>query len=120
MKNPSNKTVWMYVSGFILSLLLTLAAYVVVQIHVASEHSIISHEILIPTILSLAVLQLMVQLFCFLHLGQETGPRWNLAALLSTLALILIIIIASIWIMDHLNYNMSPRQMNQYIIDQSG
>ena len=109
-----------YVTGFILSIVLTLAAYFIVQIHVASEHSVISHAILIPAILILAVAQLLVQLFFFLHIGHETGPRWNLAILLSTVVLILIIVVGSIWIMNNLNYNMTPQQIQQYMIDQSG
>jgi cytochrome o ubiquinol oxidase operon protein cyoD len=109
-----------YLTGFVLSIILTLAAYFAVQAHVKSEHSVISHEVLIPLILGLAVVQLLAQLFFFLHLGKESGPRWNLAVLISTLVLILIIIAGSLWIMNHLNYNMTPQEINKYLIDQSG
>ncbi len=110
-----------YLIGFILSLALTLAAYVVVQIHVASEHSIISHAVLIPTIFALAFVQLAVQPFYFLHLSFTAGAgRWKAAMFVSTFALVLLVVVGSLWIMNHLNYNMTPARVNQYMQDQQG
>ncbi len=107
--------------GFALSILLTFTAYVVVFIHVNAAHEAISHEVLIPTILALAMAQLVVQLFFFLHLGFGTrGERWKLGIFISTFALVLIVVVGSIWIMNHLNYNMTPSQVNQYMQDQQG
>jgi cytochrome o ubiquinol oxidase subunit IV len=91
-----------------------------VLIHVNAEHGIISHEVLIPLILILAVAQLIVQLFFFLHLGSGSGKSWKIGALISTIILVLIIVLGSLWIMEHLNYNMTPDQMNQYIQNQQG
>lgn len=108
------------IAGFVLSILLTLGAYIIVQIHVNSEHSVISHAVLIPAILALAVAQLIVQMLFFLHLGDESGPRWRLAAFISTIVFVLIIVVGSIWIMNHLNYNMTPAQIDQYMQDQQG
>ncbi len=109
-----------YIIGFVLSIIFTLTAYIMVQIHVSSEHSVISHEILIPAILTLAIAQLFVQLVFFLHLAREDGPRWKLAILISTMGIVLLIVVGSIWIIGHLNYNMmaSPSDMNQYINSQ--
>jgi cytochrome o ubiquinol oxidase operon protein cyoD len=108
-----------YVAGFILSILLTLASYILVQIHVNFGHSVISHAVLIPAILIFAMVQLVVQLIFFLHLGSGAGAGWKLVIFISTVLLLLIIVVGSIWIMNHLNYNMTPAQMNQYIQDQS-
>jgi cytochrome o ubiquinol oxidase subunit IV len=113
-------TLALYIVGFVSSILLTLAAYVLVLIHVNAEHGIISHEVLIPLILILAVAQLIVQLFSFLHLGSGSGKGWKIGALVSTIILVLIIVLGSLWIMQHLNYNMTPDQMNQYIQNQQG
>ncbi len=109
-----------YVTGFVLSILFTLAAYVVVEIHVGSEHSIISHEVLIPAILGLAFVQFIIQLVFFLHLGEESGPRWKLAVFLSTFALVLVVVVGSLWIMNHLNNNMTPVQIDQYLQNAQG
>lgn len=120
MEKTNEPKLTSYITGFVLSVILTLAAYFVVQIHVNSEHSIISHAILIPTILALAVVQLVIQLIFFLHLGSRSGGRTQLAIFIATIMLVLLIVIGSIWIMDHLNYNMTPDQVNQYMQDQQG
>ena len=93
-----------YITGFILSLAFTLAAYFAVVNHFPNALIII---------LFLAIAQLVIQLLFFLHVGQEQGPRWNLAVLLSTLGVVLIVVIGSLWIMNHLNYNMTPMEMDQ-------
>jgi cytochrome o ubiquinol oxidase operon protein cyoD len=109
-----------YIAGFIASIVLTLAAYFAV-VHPEYFHLPTSTAILVA-ILALAILQLIVQMLFFLHVGSEPGRNWKLTVFFSTLSLVLIIVIGSIWIMNHLNYNMmaSPTEMNQYIQDQQG
>jgi len=117
-----NATLKSYVSGFILSVLLTLAAAGLIWVHVSSDHTAFTHEFLTASVLILAFAQLIVQLVFFMHLGREKGPRWRLGAFVSTVGIILIIVVGSIWIMGHLNYNMmaSPGEMNAYIQSQDG
>ncbi len=111
-----------YIIGFALSVTLTLAAVWLIWTHIQSGHTVFSHQFLIAAILALAIAQMLVQLVFFMHLAEESGPRWRLGALLSTVGIVLIIVIGSIWIMDHLNYNMmaSPSDMNAYIQSQDG
>lgn len=111
-----------YIIGFVLSLALTLTAAALVWIHINSGHTLLSHEFLYPALLVLAIVQLLVQLIFFMHLAGESGPHWRLGVLVSTVGIILIVVIGSIWIMDHLNYNMmaSPADMNTYIQSQDG
>ena len=104
----------MYSIGFILSLIFTIVAYHLVVAKV------LSGEILLMTILVLAVAQLVVQLYFFLHLGSEQKPRWNLISLINTVGIIFLVVIGSIWIMNHLNNNMTPQQMNMKIIQDEG
>jgi cytochrome o ubiquinol oxidase operon protein cyoD len=108
-----------YVIGFVLSVLLTLAAYFLVT-DPAYFHA--SYGMIVPIILILAIIQLLVQLIFFMHLAHESGPRWKLAVLISTIGIVLIVVVGSIWIMNHLNYNMmaNPAQMNAYIQSQDG
>lgn len=103
-----------YVIGFLLSIVITLISYIVVTNH------IVENTMLIVVILSLAMLQLIVQLLFFLHLGQEEKPRWNLIFFVATVGMMLLVIIGSIWIMDHLNYNMMPQQMNKVLLQDEG
>jgi cytochrome o ubiquinol oxidase subunit IV len=91
-----------YTLGFTLSILLTLAAYFIVANH------LLSGAMASLAIIGLALIQLWVQLIFFLHLGQESKPHWNLWMFLATFSLILIVIIGSLWIMQHLNYHMMP------------
>ena len=109
-----------YVFGFVLSIVLTLSSYFLVESHVNSSHESVPHEILIPAILTLATLQLIIQLIFFLHLlsGKGSEKRWKIIIFLSTISIILVIMIGSIWIMDNLNYHMTPQQMREYIMEQ--
>jgi len=113
-------SVFSYTLGFLLSIILTLVAYVPVAMHQNSFHQLFSHTFLIPFVLTLAFLQLTVQLLFFLHLGKESGPRWNLVFFISTFGLVLLVVVMSIWIMTHLNNNMTPQSMSDYLIRNEG
>lgn len=103
---PTYKT---YITGFILSLALTLAAYFAV---------VWQAPVTLWVIIALAMIQLIVQMVFFLHLGQGEDGHWNLTVFFSTVAIILILVAGSIWIMNHLNYNMTPGDMNIYMLKQ--
>lgn len=110
----SKATLQIYIIGFISSITLTLVAYdaVVTKFFVGNY--------LLFTILGLAIVQLVVQLIFFLHLNVESGPRWKLVAFVSTIGLVFIVVVGSLWIMNHLNNNMTPEQVNQYLQDSQG
>jgi cytochrome o ubiquinol oxidase operon protein cyoD len=91
-----------YITGFALSLIATLVPYYLVSQQAASK------DTMLTLILWFAALQLVVQVVFFLHLGREKKPRWNLFFLISTVTIALLVVIASMWIMKHLHYNMSP------------
>ena len=114
------KRVVAYTVGLLLALALTMEAFGLVFVHLHGGNGALSATILIPAILVLAMVQLAIQLMFFLHLGQGKESRWNTALFSFTFFGILVIVLASVWIMYHLNYNMTPTQVNQYIIDQSG
>lgn len=103
-------TIGSYIVGFTLSALLTLSSYLVVT------QNLIPKDITVGVIIFLALLQFIVQSIYFLHLDKENGPRWNLSVFLSALSLVDLIVIGSIWIMTHLNYNMMPNNIIQNYI----
>jgi cytochrome o ubiquinol oxidase operon protein cyoD len=103
-----------YVIGYIISVYLTVTAYLLVRNHMNS------HAILLSLIIGLALVQFIVQLLFFLHLGRETKPRWKLLVFSFMIVIVCIIVFGSLWIMDNLNYRMTPSQMNTYMNDQSG
>lgn len=107
----------LYVIGFVASALLTLGAYFAVTAELFSGGE------LVIFIMMLAIVQLVVQIVCFLHIGEESGPRWNLISLLLTISFILVIVIGSLWIMGNLNHNMMfmpSSEIDTYFIDKEG
>lgn len=102
-----------YVTGFVFSLLLTAIPYLIVV------RDWLDGNALVAVLLGFALLQLMVQLVFFLHIGSETKPRWKLVALLFSILVVMIVVIGSIWIMYNLDYNMmTPTDTNEYMLDQ--
>lgn len=103
-----------YVVGFAFAVALTLLAYAVV----VGEW--LPGSVGLFAIMALAVVQLVVQLVYFLHLDRG-GSRHDKAAFWMMLLVLLIIVIGSLWIMAHLDYNMmrSPDKMTEYMLEQS-
>ena len=109
-----------YIFGFLLSIILTLSAYILAMIHITSTHEALPHEILIPLLIGLAMVQLCVQLIFFLHIYNESKTKWNFVFFVGTFMGVLLVIIMSLWIMNHLNYNMTPDQMKNMILKDEG
>lgn len=102
-----------YVIGYVLSLALTLTAYVLVT------QNQLRYRLIVGVIVVLALTQFIVQMLCFLHLGNETKPRWKLVVFGFMLGVVLILVGGSLWIMTNLNYRMTPEQINTYLNQQS-
>ncbi len=120
IENKHVPTIKSYIIGFGLSLILTFIAFGATYFHINSGHYFIDHNIIIPLVLVLAMMQLVVQLVFFLHILQEDKPRWNLMFFIGTFGLVLMVVIASLWIMTHLNYNMTPQASTDYILHDEG
>jgi cytochrome o ubiquinol oxidase operon protein cyoD len=91
----------LYATGFIVSALLTLAAYFLV------DKQLLSTCALYIAVGALAFIQAVTQVFCFVrsNTSKEDG-RWNVLAFLFTIGVIIILVGGSLWIMYNLNYNM--------------
>jgi cytochrome o ubiquinol oxidase operon protein cyoD len=115
----SQGSITTYITGFLLSLLLTLTAYFLVSRHVATHHTAIAHSVLVFMIVGLALTQLLVQLIFFLHLDTESKPRWNFTILMFAATVLVIVVFGSLWIMNNLNYHAtSPEKIDKYIHSQ--
>ncbi|MEI9913842.1 MAG: cytochrome o ubiquinol oxidase subunit IV [Candidatus Saccharibacteria bacterium] len=101
-----------YIAGFGLSLLLTLSAYLLVTHHGASRN------VLVGIVVALALTQFIVQIFFFLHLGQESKPRWKLGIFFFMIGVVLILVFGSLWIMYSLNYRQTIPHELQYVNSQ--
>lgn len=82
-----------YVTGFVLAVLLTLLAFGLVMGKELSPASTLA------VIFIAAVAQIIVHLRFFLHLDTSSAQRWNLAAFALTLLIVTIVIAGSVWIM---------------------
>lgn len=101
-----------YIVGFCLSLALTIVAYVIAVYYP-------EHQWALALLGLLAVTQLAVQLTYFLHLGEEVGPRLKQLSFLFMAAILIIIIVGSVWIMSNLNERMmhfTPDEKTNYML----
>lgn len=105
-----------YVIGFVLSVSLTLVAFGLVLIDKMSYWAAVF------AILVLAVIQLFVQLYYFLHLNDESRPRVKLQTFLSAAVTVLIVVFGSLWIMQNLSryhgHNALKEEIDNYIQDE--
>jgi cytochrome o ubiquinol oxidase subunit IV len=94
-----------YVTGFILSIILTVIPFGIVM-----QHPGLSHGALLGIILGTAIVQVFVHLVCFLHMNTKSEQRWNTLAFAFTLLIAVILIGGSVWIMDNLSSAAMPTQ----------
>jgi cytochrome o ubiquinol oxidase operon protein cyoD len=110
--HKSRSKLSIYVTGYLLSLYLTFTAYLLVVNHAFDNF------FMVAILAILAVLQFYVQLVYFLHLSAERHGRWRLFVFGLMLLVVAILVGGSIWIMNNLNYRMSPSQINNYMNSQ--
>lgn len=117
MKNSSAniRTLASLTIGFLLSLGLTISAYLVAVGNIKDSMTAVG------VLVVLAATQLVIQLVFFLHFGEEKRPRWNMWSFVFMALVLFIVVAGSMWIMYHLNYNMmtmSPDQKESYMQSQ--
>ncbi len=95
-----------YAIGFLLSLGLTVLSFG------ALMTGVLSRDVMLPAITGLAVVQLLVQLFFFIHLGTAPEQRNNTVIFILTVLLIATVVGGSLWVMHNANVNMMPGQMS--------
>ena len=96
----SHGTAKSYLTGFILSIILTVLPFAMVMTGAAATH------IILLTVVGCAVVQILVHLVYFLHLNTSSQERWNVVALVFTALIIAIVVGGSIWIMWNTHHNM--------------
>jgi cytochrome o ubiquinol oxidase operon protein cyoD len=93
------------VIGYVLSLLLIAGMYRLVV------HRHLTGSLLMWTVFVFGIIQALLQLVFFLHLGMESKPHWNSITFLFAVLVIVIVIGGSMWIMQNLSYNvMLPKE----------
>lgn len=103
-----------YVVGFILSLIFTFIPYHLVV------NKVMSGNALVFTILGIAVIQMAIQMYFFLHLGRGPKPLYNIVFFFATAGIIVMTIGASLFIMKNLYHNMTPTEVTTRISQTEG
>jgi len=98
-----------YFIGFALSILCTLAAFLLVALYIAGWE--FHRDLVIVVVVSLAIIQLVVQVVFFLHMGKELR-LWNISALLFSVLIIVFVVGGSLWIMANLQHSSADMFLN--------
>ncbi|CAN5404824.1 hypothetical protein BH10PAT3_BH10PAT3_8650 [soil metagenome] len=103
-----------YITGYLLSLFFTVIPYYFVVNKTFTGYS------LLAAILGIAVLQMSIQIFFFLHLGRGPKPLYNVVFFVSTVGIILVVVLGSIFIMNNLHYSMTPSEVTTKLAQDEG
>ncbi|WP_455384688.1 cytochrome o ubiquinol oxidase subunit IV [Acidihalobacter prosperus] len=96
----SHANIKSYITGFVLSIVLTVIPFAMVMFNLGSR------TFILVGIALAAIVQIVVHLHYFLHLDRSSEQSWNLQAILFTLLIIVILIAGSLWIMFDLHARM--------------
>ena len=89
-----------YLTGFVISLILTAIPFALVMSVALSSSATLAG------IFSAGIVQILVHLHYFLHLDTSSAARWNVLAMMFTLMIMVLFVGGTIWIMYNLNYRM--------------
>ncbi|MBM7044127.1 MULTISPECIES: cytochrome o ubiquinol oxidase subunit IV [Rhizobium] len=92
-----------YMTGFVLSVILTAIPFWLVMAKVFSDPVVTAALIMV-----LGAIQIIVHMIYFLHMNTRSEGGWNMMALIFTIVLVIIALSGSLWVMHHLNSNMMP------------
>lgn len=105
-EDAAHFTLRTYLAGFFGAAGLTAVAFWIVMTGAIANVALAG-----GVVVTLAIAQILVQTFAFLHVNPRAQGGWTLVAYVFTAVLLLITIGGSLWIMAHLNTNMMPGMM---------
>lgn len=92
-----------YVTGFVLSVILTAIPFGLVMSGVIVDKSVVAGICMV-----LAIVQIVVHMIYFLHMNRKSEAGWTLMSLIFTIIIVVIALTGSLWVMFHMNQNMMP------------
>ncbi|WP_339044820.1 cytochrome o ubiquinol oxidase subunit IV [Candidatus Zinderia endosymbiont of Aphrophora alni] len=93
-----------YLIGFTLSIILTIFSSIIV---LYKKILFFKKKNIINILILLAIIQTIIHMIYFLHMNSKSEKGWIILSLIFTNIIIFIIILGSIWVMNHLKHNMS-------------
>ena len=91
-----------YLIGFALSVLLTAIPFYLVMSGVVANKEATS-----VLLVTMAAVQIVVHMICFLHMNGKSENGWTMMSLIFTIIVVGIVLSGSLWVMYHLNVNMT-------------
>ena len=107
-EGAAHSTLKGYVTGFILSVILTAIPFWLVMGNVFEKSSTTA-----LVILGFAAVQIVVHMVYFLHMNTRSEGGWNMLALIFTVVVVVITLSGSLWVMFHMNANMMPMSTHE-------
>lgn len=92
-----------YLTGFVLSVILTAIPFWLVMGNVIADSMITT-----LVIMAFGVAQILVHMIYFLHMNTKSEGGWTMMAAIFTIIVVVIALSGSLWVMYHLNTNMMP------------
>ncbi|MDP5255527.1 MULTISPECIES: cytochrome o ubiquinol oxidase subunit IV [unclassified Vibrio] len=89
-----------YVTGLILSIVLTVIPFAMVMNGQFGETTTL------VVIILTAVAQVLVQMIFFLHMNGSSEQTWLTMSAVYTVFILLFVIVGTLWVFEHLNHNM--------------
>jgi cytochrome o ubiquinol oxidase subunit IV len=93
-------TMGSYVTGFILSIILTTIPFALVAMGSWSP------KLVLTSIFIAGIIQILVHLHYFLHFRSSRDAEWNLMALIFTILIMILFVGGGIWVMQSLHHRM--------------
>jgi cytochrome o ubiquinol oxidase operon protein cyoD len=112
--NEPHSTFSGYMTGFVLSVILTAIPFWLVMAKVISDR---------PTAVlvlgAFAVVQILVHMYYFLHMNGKIEGGWTLLSTIFTVVFVAIAIAGTLWVMFHMNSNMMPTHTDMPAMEQA-
>ena len=106
--HPAHGTFKSYMTGFVLSVILTAIPFWLVMGNVLNDTLMTS-----IIIMAFAAVQIVVHMIYFLHMNTKSEGGWTFIALVFTLTLVVVTLVGSIWVMYHMDQNMMPMSAHE-------
>ena len=101
--NEPHSTFSGYMTGFVLSIILTAIPFWLVMAKVIADRNTA-----VLVLGGFAVVQILVHMVYFLHMNGKVEGGWTLLATIFTVVFVAITIAGTLWVMFHMNANMMP------------
>lgn len=101
--NEPHSTFSGYMTGFVLSIILTAIPFWLVMAKVIADRNMA-----VLVLGGFAVVQILVHMVYFLHMNGKVEGGWTMLSTIFTVVFVAIAIAGTLWVMFHMNTNMMP------------